>query len=147
MRSRLSQEMVEQVSRLASAPDMEDGAAVLLTAATQTAMATLQGAKPALADLVQAQRQLHEAAVAAGLASPPQMCDVQTAFLRLTAREEASFFGDGAAAATHLHPNRPRALTRWDRDGGGVKHAPRPVVAYADARGRPSVPSGSGPSR
>jgi hypothetical protein len=98
--------MAEEIRLSSSAPDLASAAAAALRSAAAAAAETLSAPKPSLRDLVTAQEGLRAAAVGAGLASPPGVCDVQRDFLRLTAQEEASFFGEGRTRAPHTHNHR-----------------------------------------
>ena len=77
-----------------------------LDAAVAAARATLDanGGKPGLPDLIAAQDALLAAAAAAGVEAPSG-CDVQSAFLRLTTKFEAEFFGDMEARGAILRRN------------------------------------------
>eukprot|EP00962_Isochrysis_galbana_P057867 scaffold30428_cov125-Isochrysis_galbana.AAC.4 len=88
------QAMAEEILRSASAPDHAASASALRSAAASAAQ-TLSAPKPALRELVSAQDTLRAAAAGAGLTGTMDVCDVQREFLRLTAQEEASFFGAG----------------------------------------------------
>ena len=83
-----------------------------LDAAVAAARATLDanGGKPGLPDLIAAQDALLAAAAAAGVEAPSG-CDVQSAFLRLTTKFEAEFFGD-MEALNVLPPVSRRAIRR-----------------------------------
>ena len=83
-----------------------------LDAAVAAARATLDanGGKPGLPDLIAAQDALLAAATAAGVEAPSG-CDVQSAFLRLTTKFEAEFFGD-MEALNVLPPVSRRAIRR-----------------------------------
>ena len=74
-----------------------------LDAAVAAARATLDanGGKPGLPDLIAAQDALLAAAAAGGVEAPSG-CDVQSAFLRLTTKFEAEFFGDMEARGAIL---------------------------------------------
>ena len=78
-----------------------------LRAARETAEATLALPKPELRELTDAQRALAAAAAAASVPIRAE-CDVQSAFLELTAAFEAEFFEDMAA----LNVMPPDAITR-----------------------------------
>ena len=95
--------MVDAVKGHASPPDE-------LAAALAAAEAALALPKPGLQDLLQAQRGLAAAVVAAGMPSEgaTAVCDVQTAFLDLTTAYEADFFDDMA----RLNVMPPDAITR-----------------------------------
>ena len=83
-----------------------------LDAAVAAARAALDanGGKPGLPDLIAAQDALLAAAAAAGVEAPSG-CDVQSAFLRLTTKFEAEFFGD-MEALNVLPPVSRRAIRR-----------------------------------
>jgi len=76
-------------------------------AARRAAERVLEAAKPSLAELMEAQRQLCDAADAAALGGVTP-CDVHAAFLELTAHFEKEFFDDMAA----LNVLPPDAVTR-----------------------------------
>jgi len=92
----------------AAAEAAEAAGAAALREAVEAAEAALAAPKPTLLELVGAQTALRDAAAAAGMASPPAVCDVQTAFVKLTLEQEASFFEDMAA----LNVRPPDAVTR-----------------------------------
>ena len=95
-----------QESAAAAAAAKGAGAAEALAAARQAAEAVLATPKPGLRDLLEAQHVLAAAAEAAAVPLP--VCDVQAAFLELTAAFEAEFFDDMA----RLNVLPPDAVTR-----------------------------------
>ena len=97
-----------------------------LDAAVAAARATLDanGGKPGLPDLIAAQDALLAAAAAAGVEAPSG-CDVQSAFLRLTTKFEAEFFGDMEALRAPA--------------GEPPRNSPRNSAQFSDKRRPPSL--------
>ena len=98
-----------------------------LDAAVAAARATLDanGGKPGLPDLIAAQDALLAAAAAAGVEAPSG-CDVQSAFLRLTTKFEAEFFGDMEALNVNSAGEPPR-------------NSPRNSAQFSDAQLSPPL--------
>lgn len=75
-------------------PMVGESGRAALEAALAKARETMGIGKPGLPELVAAQHALRDAAVEAAFETPLAPCEVQTAMTKLTAEQEASFFGD-----------------------------------------------------